>query len=33
MQMQKWSMLNDIIKYVQNNQYAIHHCELEIKAP
>ena len=33
MQMVKWSTLSEVVKYVQYNQYPIHHYELEFKAP
>ena len=33
MQMKKWSMLSNVIKYVQYNQYPIGHNASEVKAP
>ena len=31
--MEKWSILSDVVKYVQYNQYPVGHYELEVKAP
>ena len=31
--MEKWSVLGDVVKYVQYNQYTIQYYELDIKAP
>ena len=33
MMMEKWSILSDVVKYVQYNQYQIEHYELEVKVP
>ena len=33
MQMDKWSMHSNVVKYVQCNQYPIGHYELEVKVP
>ena len=32
-QIEKWPILSDVVKYVQYNQYPIGHYELEVKAP
>ena len=32
MQLEKWSILRDVVKYVQYNQYPIDHYESEVKA-
>ena len=32
MQMEKWSIICDVIKHVQHNQYPIDHYEVEVKA-
>ena len=31
--MEKWSILSDVVKYVQYNQHTIGHYELEVKVP
>ena len=31
--MEKWSILSDVVKYVQYNKYPIGHYESEVKAP
>ena len=33
MQIENWSILSDVVKYVQYNQNPISHYELEVKAP
>ena len=33
MQMEKWSVLNDVVIYVQYNEHVICHYGLELKAP
>ena len=33
MQIEKWSICSDVVKYVQYNQYPIGHYELEVKEP
>ena len=33
MQMEEWSVLSDIFKYVQYNQQPTSHCSLEVKPP
>ena len=32
-QMEKWSILNDTVKYVQYNQHPIGYYDFEVKAP
>ena len=31
--MENWSILSDVVTYVQCNKYCISHCELEVKVP
>ena len=31
--MKKWSILNDVVKYIQYNQYTTGHYELDVQAP
>ena len=31
--MKQWSILSDVVQYVQYNKYPIGHHELEVKAP
>ena len=33
MQMEKWSIYSDVVKYVQYNQYLIGHYELGVMEP
>ena len=31
--MERWSILSEIVKYVQYNQHSLHYYGLEVKAP